>query len=86
MQAASGLHTLSVWADAAALRCRLAGNLALRHHSNALTLTTQERLVTILEEHTGTDGRADVRIRLLPELALAAWRCGGVKNWDRSWH
>ncbi|WP_198387745.1 TetR family transcriptional regulator [Rhodococcus pyridinivorans] len=66
-----------------ATRRLVAGNIALRHHSNALTLTAQERLVSVLEEHTGADGRADVRIRLLPELAFAAWRCG-VKNWVRT--
>ncbi|MEV3965580.1 hypothetical protein AB0M34_32670 [Nocardia sp. NPDC050193] len=50
---------------------------------NALTLATQERLVSALEARTGADGRADVRIRLLPEIAMSAWRCG-AKNWVRA--
>ncbi|MFC4373226.1 TetR family transcriptional regulator [Nocardia halotolerans] len=66
-----------------ATRRLIAHHTALRHHSNALSLAAHERLVGALEERTGADGRADVRIRLLPELAMAAWRCG-AKNWVRA--
>jgi hypothetical protein len=43
----------------------------------------QERVVEQLAEKLGIDARADVRLRLLGELALAAWRCG-AKNWIRA--
>lgn len=66
-----------------ATRRLIAHHTGLRHHSNALTLATQERLVNALEARTGADGRADVRIRLLPEIAMSAWRCG-AKNWVRA--
>ncbi|WP_218001273.1 TetR family transcriptional regulator [Nocardia thailandica] len=66
-----------------ATRRLIAHNVALRHHSNALSLAAHERLVEALEARTGADGRADVTVRLLPELALAAWRCG-AKNWVRA--
>lgn len=66
-----------------ATRRLIAGNIALRHHSNALSLAAHERLVEALEASTGADGRADVTVRLLPELALAAWRCA-AKNWVRA--
>ncbi|APE36871.1 hypothetical protein BOX37_26360 [Nocardia mangyaensis] len=66
-----------------ATRRLIAHHTALRHHSNALSLAAHERLVDALESRTGADGRADVTIRLLPELALAAWRCA-AKNWVRA--
>ncbi|MFD3746616.1 TetR family transcriptional regulator [Nocardia sp. NPDC058633] len=65
-----------------ATRRLIAHYTALRHHSNALSLAAHERLVEALEAQSGADGRADVAIRLLPELAMAAWRCG-AKNWVR---
>lgn len=34
----------------------------------------------VLEDKLGIDGRDDVRLRLLGEFSLAAWRCG-AKNW-----
>ncbi|WP_240759269.1 TetR/AcrR family transcriptional regulator [Phytoactinopolyspora endophytica] len=55
----------------------------LRDHSNLSSLKTQERLVDALEKKLNVDSREDVRIRLLGELALGAWRCG-AKNWVRS--
>ncbi len=58
-------------------------HIAVRHHSDTLSLSAQERLVATLESRTGVDRHADLRIRLLPELAMAAWRCG-AKNWVRA--
>ncbi|HZE34086.1 MAG TPA: hypothetical protein VE198_21965 [Actinoallomurus sp.] len=40
----------------------------------------QERLVEVLETKLGIDSRHDVRLRLLGEFSLSAWRCG-AKNW-----
>ncbi|RZQ64553.1 TetR/AcrR family transcriptional regulator [Amycolatopsis suaedae] len=44
------------------------------------SITVQTRLVTELETKLGIDSRDDVRLRLLGELSLAAWRCA-AKNW-----
>jgi AcrR family transcriptional regulator len=54
----------------------------LRDHSIVASINAQERLVEVLEGKLGIDSRDDVRLRLLGELALAAWRCG-AKNWVR---
>lgn len=53
---------------------------ALRNHSLLLSMTIQEQLVEVLETKLGIDGREDVRLRLLGEFSLSAWRCG-AKNW-----
>lgn len=53
--------------------------------SQASTLTTmvvQRALVEALEERTGIDGRADIRIRLVCDLAMSAWR-SAAQNWVR---
>lgn len=55
---------------------------ALRDHSDLTSITVQRRLVEILETKLDTDSRADLRLRLLGEVALAAWRCA-AKNWIR---
>ncbi|OXM72282.1 MULTISPECIES: TetR/AcrR family transcriptional regulator [Amycolatopsis] len=55
---------------------------ALRDHSVLLSMQTQETLVDVLEAKLGIDSRDDVRLRLLGEFALSAWRCG-AKNWIR---
>ncbi|MFI5613169.1 TetR/AcrR family transcriptional regulator [Amycolatopsis sp. NPDC051903] len=55
---------------------------SLRNHSMLLSMSTQERLVQLLETKLGIDGRDDVRLRLLGEFCLSAWRCG-AKNWVR---
>jgi hypothetical protein len=44
------------------------------------SITVQTRLVAELETKLGIDSRDDVRLRLLGELSLAAWRCA-AKNW-----
>ncbi|MCE6995507.1 hypothetical protein LZG04_11935 [Saccharothrix sp. S26] len=44
------------------------------------SLKATERLVEQLEAKLGVDGREDVRLRLLGEVCLGAWRCG-AKNW-----
>nr|WP_042186719.1 TetR family transcriptional regulator [Kibdelosporangium sp. MJ126-NF4]CEL17489.1 Transcriptional regulator, TetR family [Kibdelosporangium sp. MJ126-NF4]CTQ91284.1 Transcriptional regulator, TetR family [Kibdelosporangium sp. MJ126-NF4] len=54
----------------------------LRDHSVLLSMQTQDTLVDILEDKLGIDSRDDVRLRLLGEFALSAWRCG-AKNWIR---
>ncbi|WP_410582603.1 TetR/AcrR family transcriptional regulator [Amycolatopsis sp. lyj-108] len=56
---------------------------ALRNHSVLLSMQIQETLVEILEDKLGIDSRDDVRLRLLGEFALSAWRCG-AKNWIRT--
>lgn len=56
---------------------------ALRDHSDLTSLTVQRRLVEALEVKLAVDRRDDVRLRLLAELALSAWRCG-AKNWIRT--
>lgn len=63
-----------------ATRGLAARNPALRDHSLLLSVTVQERLVEQLETKLGIDSRQDVRLRLLGEFSLSAWRCG-AKNW-----
>ncbi len=57
-----------------------AGTPVLHDHSILSSMKAQQRLVEILEEHLDTDSREDVRLRLLGEFALSAWRCG-ARNW-----
>ncbi|SCK26054.1 MULTISPECIES: TetR/AcrR family transcriptional regulator [Streptomyces] len=57
-----------------------AGTPVLHDHSLVSSMKVQQRLVEILEERLGADGREDVRLRLLGEFALSAWRCG-ARNW-----
>jgi AcrR family transcriptional regulator len=66
-----------------ATRGLLARTPALWDRSIVLSMGAQERVVEQLAEKLGIDARADVRLRLLGELALAAWRCG-AKNWIRA--
>jgi AcrR family transcriptional regulator len=55
---------------------------ALCDHSVLLSMQVQDALVEVLEDKLGIDSRGDVRLRLLGEFALSAWRCG-AKNWIR---
>lgn len=55
---------------------------ALRAHHASASQDTQMRLVGELEGKLGISGREDVRLRLLGEMAIAAFRNGG-KNWVR---
>jgi AcrR family transcriptional regulator len=64
-----------------ATRGLIARTPALRDRSDLTSLTIQDRLAKTLEEKLGT-GR-DVRLRLLGEIALSAWRCA-ARNWIRS--
>jgi AcrR family transcriptional regulator len=57
-----------------------AGTPVLRDHSILSSMKAQQRLVELLEERLGIDSRDDVRLRLLGEFALSAWRCG-ARNW-----
>jgi AcrR family transcriptional regulator len=60
---------------------RLAGHSpVLWDHSVLSSIKVQGRLVELLEERLGIDSRDDVRLRLAPEFALSAWRCG-ARNW-----
>lgn len=43
-------------------------------------MKVQQRLVETLETRLDADSREDVRLRLLGEFALSAWRCG-ARNW-----
>lgn len=63
-----------------ATRGLIARTPALADRSAALTFTVQGRLVERLETALGIDGRHDVRLRMLGELVLGAWRCG-ARNW-----
>jgi hypothetical protein len=72
-----------------ATRGLAARSSAVRNHSDLTSLTVQRRLVEVLEKRLGIDSRQDVRLRLLGEVTLSAWRCG-ARNWVRSgkdeWH
>lgn len=57
-----------------------AGTPVLHDHSTLSSMKVQKRLVEILEERLHIDSRDDVRLRLLGEFALSAWRCG-ARNW-----
>lgn len=65
-----------------ATRGLIARTPSLRDRSDLASLTVRHRLVEVLETKLGIDGRDDVRLRLLGELALSAWRCA-AKNWIR---
>lgn len=52
----------------------------LREHSILMSIAAQDRVVEVLEAKLGVDSRDDLRLRLLGELSLSAWRCG-AKNW-----
>lgn len=53
---------------------------ALRDHSQLLSMVVQERIVEILAAKLGIDADEDMRLRLLGEFSLSAWRCG-ARNW-----
>lgn len=53
---------------------------ALRDHSLLLSMVAQERIVEILENKLGHESQGDIRLRLLGEFSLGAWRCG-ARNW-----
>lgn len=57
-----------------------AGTPVLHDHSLVSSMKVQQRLVEILETRLDIDSREDVRLRLLGEFALSAWRCG-ARNW-----
>lgn len=63
-----------------ATRRLAAGTPVLRDHSVLSSIKAQELLVGILENRLRADSREDVRLRLLGELCLSAWRCG-ARNW-----
>ncbi len=64
-----------------ATRGLIARTPALRDRSDLVSLTVQRRIAGVLEGKLGLD-RRDVRLRLLGELALSAWRCA-ARNWIR---
>lgn len=65
-----------------ATRGLIARTPPLRDRSDLSSLATQQRIVELLEARLGLDSRGDVRLRLLGEFALSAWRCA-AKNWIR---
>lgn len=78
--------TLSVMGDEwlrrfLATRGLIARTPALRDRSDLVSLAARRRIVETLSDELGIDGH-DVRLRLLGELALGAWRCG-AQNWVR---
>ncbi|MCE7080956.1 TetR/AcrR family transcriptional regulator [Streptomyces sp. ST2-7A] len=69
------------WTDRFLATRRLAaGTPVLWNRSLAIAFAVQEELVGVLEERLGVGGRDDLRLRLLGELALGAWRCA-ARNW-----
>lgn len=62
-----------------ATRGLIARTPALRDRSDLVSLAVRRRIVDTLSGRLGIDGH-DVRLRLLGELTLAAWRCG-AQNW-----
>ena len=63
-----------------ATRRLVAGHNGLRKHSLVMAAHHQEQIVEQLEAKLGRDGREDVRLRLLGEIAFGAYRVG-AKNW-----
>ncbi|MET9185016.1 TetR family transcriptional regulator [Streptomyces tendae] len=63
-----------------ATRRLVAGHNGLRKHSLVMAAHHQEQIIEQLEVKLGRDGREDVRIRLLGEIAFGAYRVG-AKNW-----
>jgi AcrR family transcriptional regulator len=63
-----------------ATRGLIARTPALWDRSLLLSVTVQSRVVGVLETKLGIDSREDVRLRLLGELSLSAWRCA-ARNW-----
>ncbi|ASU82127.1 TetR family transcriptional regulator [Nocardiopsis gilva YIM 90087] len=53
---------------------------ALIDYSVVESMRVQRRLVQELEAKLGIDRHEDVRLRLVGEFAISAWRCG-TKNW-----
>ncbi|ADH66596.1 TetR family transcriptional regulator [Nocardiopsis dassonvillei] len=67
-----------------ATRKLVARNPVLNAHHAGSVQALRVRLTELLEEETGTDSRADVRLRLVSEMALAAVRYGSM-NWVRAY-
>ncbi|MCP3017033.1 TetR family transcriptional regulator [Nocardiopsis dassonvillei] len=67
-----------------ATRKLVAHNPVLNAHHAGAVQALRVRLTELLEEETGADSRADVRLRLVSEMALAAVRCGSM-NWVRAY-
>jgi AcrR family transcriptional regulator len=65
-----------------ATRGLIARTPALSERSDATSIATQQRLVEILESTLDIESHSDVRLRLLGEFALAAWRCA-ARAWIR---
>ncbi|MBT2415035.1 TetR family transcriptional regulator [Streptomyces sp. ISL-12] len=63
-----------------ATRRLAAGHSGLRRHSLVMASHHQEQIVEQLEAKLGRDGREDIRLRLLGEIAFGAYRVG-AKNW-----
>lgn len=63
-----------------ATRGLIARTPALRAASDAAGIRTQDRIADVLD--TALGGERDLRVRLLAELTLAAWRCA-ARKWVR---
>ncbi len=55
----------------------------LRDYSALQTIKTQIRVTEALESRLNLDSREHVELRLVPEMAMSAWRCA-AKNWIRA--
>jgi len=65
------------------MRARIVGARQGSVTTTLLSIGAQERVVALLEKKLGIDGRSDVRLRLLAEFSLSAWRCA-ARNWVAS--
>lgn len=50
--------------------------------SNLATLRVQRQLVQVLEQRLGIDGRNEIGLRLVCDMAMSAWRTG-AQSWVR---
>ena len=57
-----------------------AGSSILYDHSELASLRAQRQLIDALGGKIGIDGREDIRVRMLGEVVLGAWRCG-ASSW-----
>ncbi len=56
------------------------GDSSLYDHSELASLRAQRQLIDLVGSKLGVSARNDVRLRMLGEFVLSAWRCG-ASNW-----
>lgn len=65
-----------------ATRGLIARTPALRDRSDLTSLAAQRRIAEVLEARLNPASQDGLRLRLLAEVAMSAWRCG-ARNWVR---